>query len=531
MKHNLTLTKTLTLVLIFGYALGACISPQATLETMIIEILVDGETLEQAIPAGSTVQYAIELAGVPLDALDRVDPPSYTLLTAGTVIKITRVTERFEVEEIAIPFERQTLRNEALPQGETRLLQSGVNGLQEITYRILTEEDVEISRTPVKNVILLEPVPEIIMVGLQAAYTPLSIDGKLAYVSGRNAWVVQGDTGNRRPLVLTGDLDGRIFELSDDGRWLLFTRQIADDEDVINSLWVISTTDPDAEPLNLKAENIIHFADWVPGTQSLTVAYSTAEPSPAAPGWQANNNLLTVRFTSAGLVFRAETLIEANAGGQYGWWGTTFAWGEDRHHLAYARADSIGFVDLEEAIFEPVREITPYQTFSDWAWVPGVAWGRDNRTLFFVDHGLPLALESPSSSPVFDLIALAGRGGHQLPLASKTGMFAYPSVSPAIVLPSGEISYLVAFLQAISPLESESSTYRLMVMDRDGSNLRSLFPDPGEPGLEPQQVAWSPNSDRIAIVYRGDLWVVDVESGLGQRLTAEGQTLNYDWMP
>lgn len=529
MKPILTLSRNLTLACIGAYALTACMSPQATMETLAIEIVVDSGTLEQVVPAGSTVQQALDLAGVPLDSLDRVDPPGYALLTDGTVITVTRITERFEVEEIAIPFERQTLRNEALPKGETRLLQSGANGLQEITYRILTEEGVEKSRTPVKNVILLEPVPEIIMIGLQAAYTPLSIDGKLAYVSGRNAWVIHGDTGNRYPLVLTGDLDGRIFELSEDGRWLLYTRQIEDEEEVINSLWVISTVDPDAEPFDLRAENIIHFADWVPGAATLTVAYSTVEPSPAAPGWQANNDLLTVRFSSSGVVFRPETLIEANAGGQYGWWGTTFAWGEDRRHLAYARADSVGFVDLDEATFEHAREITPYQTFSEWAWVPGVAWGRDNRTLFFVDHGLPLALESPSSSPVFDLIALAGRGGLQLPLASKTGMFAHPSVSPAIVLSSGEISYKVAFLQAISPLESESSTYRLMVMDRDGSNLRALFPDPGEPGLEPQQGAWSPEADRIAIVYRGDLWVVDVDSGLGQRLTAEGQTLNYDW--
>jgi uncharacterized protein YabE (DUF348 family) len=78
---------------------------------------------------------------------------------------VTRLEESFEVEQVTLPFPQQTLRNEALPQGETRLLQPGENGLQEITYRIVTEEGVEISRTPVKSQIVDEPKPEILMVG------------------------------------------------------------------------------------------------------------------------------------------------------------------------------------------------------------------------------------------------------------------------------------------------------------------------------------------------------------------------------
>jgi hypothetical protein len=369
------------------------------------------------------------------------------------------------------------------------------------------------------------------MVGVQTAFTPLPIEGHLAYVSGRNAWLLQGDTGNRRPLVVSGDLDGRIFTLSPDGQWLLYSRQSDEGSDEINSLWVIATGDPEAEPIDLRARNVVHFADWLPDAASLTLAYSTVEPSPSPPGWQANNDLVYVTFTSAGVVLQPVTVIDTNAGGQYGWWGTTFAWGEDQRQLAYARADSIGVIDFEFDSFEPVYEFSPFQTFSDWAWVPGVAWGRDNRTLYFVQHGEPLALESSGASPVFNLLALTGPGGLELSLASRTGMFAYPSVSPPVEQPEGEIAYTVAFLQALSPLESQESTYRLTVMDRDGSNRRSLFPPEGEPGLEPRPVAWSPGADRIALIYRGDLWVVDVESGLGNRLTSDGQAEAYDWSP
>jgi hypothetical protein len=521
----------LMIALLMPIILAACAGPRATAGTMQVEIQADGGNQTLSLPIGSTVQQAIEAAGVHVDAFDRVEPPSYTLLTEGSTVKITRVSESFEIEEIVIPFERQIIRNEALPKGETRLLQPGANGLQEITYRILQEEGLEISRSAVKSVVIQEPIPEILMVGLQAAYTPLPIDGKLAYVSGGNAWLIQGDTGNRRPLVLSGDMDGRVFRLSPDGRWLLFTRQAEEGENIINSLWAISTTNSEAESIDLKASNIIHFADWIPSTPSLTVAYSTVEPSPAAPGWQANNDLIMVTFTSAGAVLKPSTLVEANAGGQYGWWGTNFAWGRDSRHLAFARADGVGLVDLEYQVFEPLLELIPYQTLSDWAWVPGLAWGQDNRTLFFVDHGEPVGLESPEASPVFNLVAIPGTGGSPLSLASRAGMFAYPSVSPIVELSNGEISYQIAYLQAVSPLESEDSSYRLMVMDRDGSNERALFPPPGEPGLDPQQTAWSPNADRIAFSYRGDLWVIDVASGIGQPLTGDSQTLNYDWKP
>ncbi len=512
-----------------AFALASCSGPRATAGTIRVRVLAPEQALELHIPAGSTAQQALDAAGIVLGALDRVEPPGYTLLTDGSVVTVIRVTERFEVETVTIPYEHQTIRNEALPEGETRLLQPGSNGLKEITYRIVEEGGREIARSPVKVTLVREPVPEILMVGAQAAYTAMAIDGTLAYLSAGNAWVMRGTSGGRRPVVVTGDLDGRVFSLSPDGRWLLFTRRMPEDVEGINTLWVVSTIQEGAEPIDLEAGNIIHFADWAPSASILTIAYSTAEPSLAAPGWQANNDLILLTFAADGSYLRRRTLIQPNAGGQFGWWGTDFAWATDSS-LAYARADSVGTIDLRQPEFQPRLDITPLQTLGDWAWVPGIAWGRDHRTLFLVQHAPPVGMESPAASQAFDLIALSPEVS-PLTLARNTGMFANPVTSPARLLPGGEASYAIAYLQALSPFESATSSCRLAVMDRDGSNQRVLFPPAGEIGLDPQHVVWSPDGSRLAVIYRANLWLVDATTGAGVPLTSDGQTTAVDWKP
>jgi len=521
--------KRLLPLLILVSLLTACSAPSATAGTIQVSLQKGEDLMDVVIPAGSTVQDALDASGWETSSLDKVDPPRYTVLADGTRITIIEVTERFEIEQVPIPFESQTIRNEALPEGERRLIQPGTNGLQEITYRIVEEEGVEILRTPIKNVVLEPAVPEIVMIGSQSAYAALPIEGMLVYATGGNAWLVQGNTSNRRPLTLSGDLDGRVLELSPDGEWLLYTRVTEEDE--INSLWVLSLTDPDAEPIATGAVNIVHFAEWQPSETASLVAYSTSEPSPSPPGWQANNDLILIRVYSDGRISLPATILEPNAGGLYGWWGTQYAWDWTGTQLAYARADGIGLVDIEGQSSAQLVGVTSFQTLSDWAWVTGVAWGHDNETLYFIDHGAPIGLETADSSPVFNLVALQAEDHMALTLQERTGMFAQPVVSPADTQPNGEILSRIAFLQSLSPLESEDSTYQLCVMDRDGSNLNTLFPPEGETGLQPQRVHWSPDGVLIALIYRGDLWMVDATSGQGQRLTGDAQVQTIDWIP
>lgn len=490
-----------------------------------IDIQIDGTSQSLTIPAGLTVQEAISSAGIKLGSLDEVNPPGYTILTQPTSIKIIRTVETFKTEQITIAFEHQTIRNESLPEGESILIQSGSNGIEQNTYRIITKDNAETTKTLFKTEQIQDPKPEIIMVGVQTPFTPQTISGRLAYLTAGNAWVMEGKTSLRRPVVTTGDLDGRIFSLSPNGNWLLFTRKARQDSQDINSLWIVNLSNKDTQPVDLGVQNIIHFAGWNPA-KNTSILFSTVEPRSSAPGWQANNDLNQITIDSAGNVTQTETYIESNSGGIYGWWGTNFIFSTDGKNIAYARPDSVGLVDLEKHELIPVVEILPFQTRSDWAWIPGVTWSKDSSILYVVTHNPTSGMDDSETSPLFDLSAIIPGEEIILKLAAQTGMFAYPSSSPT----HGSI----AFMEAIFPEQSDSSRYRLVKIDQDGSNRVTLFPPAGSAGLEPQQPVWEPGlnesgNDMIAMIYQGNIYLVSSETAISQQITGDGLITRIDW--
>ena len=534
LKLTLRPARDFILLAVFITLISAgCLSPQIAQDDISITLHADGESQQINIPAGSNVEETLILAKITLAETDRVDPPTYSILSDTDEIHITRIREVFETQEEIIPFVRQIVRSESLPESQNRLIQLGENGLQEITYRTVFEDDIEISHSLVKTTILTEPVPEIMMIGVQAIFAPLPVPGVLAYLSGGNAWIMEDSTANRRPIVTTGDLDGRVFVLSPNAGWLLYTRKSEKDpSEEINTLWVVSTTGEPKEPINLKVSNVVHYAGWRPehGTR---IYYSTVEPRATAPGWQANNDLYEIIFNAHWRTTPKE-IIETGYGGAYGWWGTTYAWSPNGKNLAYARPDQIGMVNIGEGETRPLQEITPLLTRSDWAWIPGFDWGADGHTLFTVTHAPPPNLVSAEESPYFDLSAISTANATNIAVAPQTGMFAYPSSSP--MRPSGnERMYQMAYLQAIFPAQSESSRYRLIVMDRDGSNREEVFPSEDAQGLAPQVPAWSPEpivgqtGDFIALVYQGNLWLVDSASKQSHQITGDGSITLIDW--
>jgi resuscitation-promoting factor RpfB len=571
-------------VLIFFCLLIGCSSPTQAVSTVTIK--VDGTSKVVPITTEISISDVLRKNNITPGLLDRVNPPPSSRVSDGMIIEIVRVEEKIVVEQVPIPFQRRTVPNESLPAGQTQLLNAGIAGVAEVTYRITYEDGVEVGqRNEIRRVEITLPKDEVVMVGSQGDLPTVTVNGTLTYISGRNIWITRQNSANKRPLTDDGGVDGRVFELSEDGQRLLFTRNnseigrfggdgataeaVSPEQQLDNSLWVIfDTAAQEPEAVRLDLNNIL-YAEWVPGTER-TIVYSTAEPRPGWPGWQANNDLWTAQISATGAIISPERLLEPSSGGVYGFYGTYFDFSPDGVTLAWAQPDAVGVLipdyesgedDGEETAtieptpvetIEPEASEEPDQTSGlppgytrqtlasfaprnayDFVWVPGLAWSPDGGVLITTLHGDPLGGEAPEDSPIFNLAALLLEGAVKIDLGAQVGMWSMAQYGP---LDEDNAGGLLAFLQSTNPLDSVSSRYQLIVMDRDGSNRRIAFPSADEPGLSPGDLdykgfVWSPNGREIALIYQGNLFLVDVITGLKQQITQDGQAGSPRWAP
>jgi hypothetical protein len=512
--------------------LAACTTTASQEQRIIVSLVADGRERTFTYDLPITVGEFLRDAGVTLGNIDDVNPPTFSQIADGMRVTVVRVQEQTECETEAIAYRRQTVPFEGLEPGEERIGQAGQNGETQVCYRVEIRDGVRGSRTETNRTVLKAPVDEIVYVGPVGELDPVSIPGTLAYINNGNAWVMRGSSATRRNLTNTGDVEGRVFSLTPDGRALLFSQRTPSNAGFSNALYLITDTTVNADAIELTPVNVL-YAEWVPGRDH-TIAYSTAEARAAPPGWQAYNDLWLLRIDPAsGSPLGVERLLENNPGGFAGWWGTGFYWSPDGSQLAYARANGIGLVNLETRELQSLVTYTPFSSPASWSWRAQVSWSADSALLLTTVHGQPIGSEPPESSPAFHVAVTDTSGSFVANIGQNAGIWSVPTYSPAQrdangAIISGQIAYLRA--RSINNSISESAEYDLIVADRDGSNARVLFPQTtAQPGLTAREFAWSPDGSAIAFIYQGSLWAVDVDSGLANQLTLDAGASRPVW--
>lgn len=512
---------------------AACGAPQAEPAIEVI-IHVDGSARTRVYTDELTVDQLLSREGIELAQRDRLSHPLVSPLENGMIITIRRVAERQECERRSIGFERQRLPRESLRPGEEQLGQAGALGIEEACYRIVLEDDIEVERQLLGIPAIVEaPRPEITYYGIAQTIAPVPIAGRLSYINHGEAWTIIGNVSNKRRLTTSLRLDSLVFDQSQAGERLLVTAETNAGSDFFNMLWMLPTADQ-TNPVRLPPTDVL-YAEWRPHAGDV-VAYSTGLRDANTGDLRALNNLWLLQLDlESGRALSIDEMLPESPGGAYGAWGTGFGWSPNGANLAWARADGFGVVDLAAGALTTLRDNAAFDSAANWAWRSTLSWSDDSRLLLATLHGAPIGNEPATASPVFDVAVVAADGSFSAPVQTMAGMWAAPAFSP--VAAQGEFSEgYIAWLAAREPETSLSSQYDLMITDRDGSNERRLFPAEGEAGIERSDFAthappfvWSPDARHIAIIYQGDLWLVDIESAAATQVTFDGASTYPVW--
>jgi len=490
-----------------------------------VTLAADGQRTTLTTEAATVRDFLTETRTM-LNGLDYVHPPETARLTHGMTVTVTRVLQHTETYSKTLAFGRQVVRDANITAGESRLLQSGEPGVQEFVYRITLENGIEIEHTLIKETVTTMPRDEVLLIGTRPQVQTVPITGTLVYLGNQDAWALRENNRAPRRLTTLGDLDGRIFTLAPGGDRLLFTRAVTATEH-LNTLWMLRTTEATPNPIPLNVSDVL-WADWHPNGE--TIAWTTAEVAERAPGWRGKNDLWTANLTLRHTLVARRKVLDAEAGGGYGWWGTRYAWSPDGTQLAYSQPDSVGVMDIQRAQRRELMHFPAYQTRNSWAWNPGIAWDPQGGFIITAQHGPAPDGSDPEESPVFDLWLLESSGAYSAELASEVGMWTTPHFTH-----NGEA---ILFGRASIPYQSDVSTYKLCRIDRDGSNPHCLYPpentadaattdgDAAESaatagmissnsdsfnlseGIAAPTWQWSPDGTYIAFILREDIYLL-----------------------
>jgi hypothetical protein len=120
-------------------------------------------------PRASTVAEALAVNGVEVGPEDRLSSAPDAIVSAGDIIRLTRVTTHDVVLREPLPFTVQTRQDATLPLGRVVVATAGIAGLADNTYRVEMADGVEAGRTLVASVEVVTPVAEVRRVGTRPA--------------------------------------------------------------------------------------------------------------------------------------------------------------------------------------------------------------------------------------------------------------------------------------------------------------------------------------------------------------------------
>lgn len=132
-----------------------------------IKIFADGRTIE-LLTTKKTVQDALDMAGIKLAPMDKIEPELQSHLQSGDSIRITRVTQGYIEEDVVLPYHQVRRENPQMEKGFSRTVSHGQEGLKRIVYKVTYEDGIEKQREIKEERIIRQPQDNIVEYGTLA---------------------------------------------------------------------------------------------------------------------------------------------------------------------------------------------------------------------------------------------------------------------------------------------------------------------------------------------------------------------------
>lgn len=157
-----TLAMALCVVALVAAATAIAYSPSVL---GVAVTVVDGDMEIPVTTRARYVEDVLKAAGIELGPLDRVDTGLLATVANGMTVRVIRVKEVEEIVEKAIPFETRHKLDRNLTKGQTRIVQSGVEGLKRQTVLVRYENSKPVDRRVISEVVVRPPQAKIVAHG------------------------------------------------------------------------------------------------------------------------------------------------------------------------------------------------------------------------------------------------------------------------------------------------------------------------------------------------------------------------------
>lgn len=131
-----------------------------------VQVVVDGKNSEVELTGTETTSETVAKAGYQLKSIDEV---RVSFANGQTCVNVETVVRGVTVQQETLPYETEEVDDPDLSEGETRVIQSGQDGVVENTVYVQTRGGQVLVSSVVGEEVIEDPVTEIIAVGSGAA--------------------------------------------------------------------------------------------------------------------------------------------------------------------------------------------------------------------------------------------------------------------------------------------------------------------------------------------------------------------------